>query len=109
MSSIKTLISKVGQYLETEMELAKLKAVHASSDILSSLVYLILKAFIIVLLIIFTSVALAILVGEMLGNYYYGFFIVGGFYLIVLLLIYLQRKNWIKTPIANGLVHKIIK
>jgi hypothetical protein len=34
---------------------------------------------------------------------------VGGFYLIVLLLIYAQRKKWIKGPVANGLINKMLK
>jgi hypothetical protein len=109
MSSIETLIKKSGEYLETKLELTKLKAVNTSSNIISGLVYLFLKILIIFLLIGFTSVALAILIGEMLGNYYYGFFIIGGFYLLVLLVVYLQRENWIKGPIASSLIDKMLK
>jgi len=109
MSSIETLIKKSGEYLETKLELTKLKAVNTSSDIISNLIYLLVKILIIFLLIGFTSVALAILIGQTLGNYYYGFFIVGGFYVIVLLVIYIQRKNWIKGPIANNLMNKMLK
>jgi hypothetical protein len=109
MSSIETLIKTSGEYLDTKIELTKLKAIHASSDVLSNMVYLIVKILIIILVIGFVSVALAILIGEMLGEYYYGFLIAGGFYLIVLLIVYIQRKNWIKRPVANSLINKMQK
>jgi hypothetical protein len=109
MNSIGTLIKKSGEYLDTKIELTKLKAIHTSSDVLSNMVYLIVKVLVIFLFIGFVSVALAILIGKILGEYYYGFLIAGGFYLIVLLIIYVQRKNWIKRPIANSLINKMLK
>jgi hypothetical protein len=109
MNSIETLIKKSGEYLDTKIELTKLKAINTSSDVLSNMVYLIVKIMIIFLFIGFVSVALAILIGKTLGEYYYGFLIAGGFYLIVLLIIYTQRKNWIKGPVANSLINKMLK
>jgi O-antigen/teichoic acid export membrane protein len=109
MNSIETLIKKSGEYLDTKIELTKLKAINTSSDVLSNMVYLIVKILIIFLFTGFVSVALAILIGKTLGDYYYGFLIVGGFYLIVLLIIYVQRKKWIKEPVANGLINKMLK
>jgi O-antigen/teichoic acid export membrane protein len=109
MNSIETLIKKSGEYLDTKLELTKLKAINTSSDVLSNMVYLIVKILIIFLFVGFVSVALAILIGKTLGDYYYGFLIVGGFYLIVLLIIYVQRKKWIKGPVANSLINKMLK
>jgi hypothetical protein len=109
MNSIETLIKKSGEYIDTKIELTKLKAISTSSDVLSDMIYLIVKILIIFLFIGFVSVALAILISKTLGEYYYGFFIVGGFYLIVLLIIYVQRKKWIKGPVASGLINKMLK
>jgi hypothetical protein len=109
MNSIVTLIKQSGEYLDTKIELTKLKAVNTSSDVLSSLVYLIVKILVIFLFIGFVSVGLAVMIGNILGEYYYGFLLVGGFYLIVLLIIYVQRKNWIKRPVANSLINKMLK
>ena len=109
MNSIETLIKKSGEYLDTKLELTKLKAINTSSDVLSNMVYLIVKILIIFLFVGFVSVALAMLIGKTLGDYYYGFLIVGGFYLIVLLIIYVQRKKWIKGPVANSLINKMLK
>jgi O-antigen/teichoic acid export membrane protein len=109
MNSIETLIKKSGEYLDTKIELTKLKAINTSSDVLSNMVYLIVKILIIFLFTGFVSVALAIFIGKTLGEYYYGFLIGGGFYLLVLLITYIQRKNWIKRPIANSLINKMLK
>ena len=109
MNSIETLIKKSGEYLDTKIELTKLKAINTSSDVLSNMIYWIVKILVIFLFIGFASVASAILIGKALGEYYYGFFVVGGFYLIVLLVIYIQRKKWIKGPVANGLIIKMLK
>jgi hypothetical protein len=109
MNSIETLIKKSGEYLDTKIELTKLKAINTSSDVLSNMVYLIVKILVIFLFTGFVSVAMAIWIGKTIGDYYYGFLIVGGFYLIVLLVIYVQRKKWIKEPVANGLINKMLK
>ena len=109
MNSIETLIKQSGEYLETKIELTKLKAINTSSDVLSNLVYLFVKIMIIFLFIGFVSIALAIMIGNILGEYYYGFLITGGFYLFVLLIVYIQRKKWIKGPIANSLINKMLR
>jgi hypothetical protein len=107
--SIKTLIDKSKDYLDTKIELTKLKTIDKSADILSAVIVIVSMLFISSLLILFVSVAVALLLGKMLGAYQHGFFIMGGFYAIILLLIYVKREKWIKTPIANELINKMLK
>ena len=107
--SIKTLIDQSKDYLETKIELTKLKTIDKSADIISSMLVTIFMLFIFFLLVLFVSTAVALLLGKMLGAYHYGFFIVGGFYAILMLVIYAMRDKWIKTPIINGLIHKMHK
>jgi hypothetical protein len=107
--SMKTLIVKSRDYLETKIELVKLKAIDKSSDVLSGLIFSIVKIVMILFLILFASIGLAVYLGALLGEYYYGFLIVAGIYALVMLIIYVQRKKWIKEPIENGLIDKILK
>jgi hypothetical protein len=107
--SFRALIDKSRDYLETKIELTKLKTIDKSADILSSLIVMISMILIGFLCILFMSIALAMLLGRALGAYHYGFFIMGGFYAIVLLLIYVQRNKWIKAPVADGLINKMLK
>ncbi len=107
--SIKTLIDKSKDYLETKIELARLKTIDKSADVLSAVVVIVSMIFIGSLFIIMISIGISLFLGSILGAYHYGFFIMGGFYAIVLLLIYLQREKWIKTPISNELINKMLK
>jgi hypothetical protein len=107
--SIRTLIDKSKDYLDTKIELTKLKTIDKSADVLSTAIVMVVMIFIGSLFVIFISIALALLIGRMLGAYHYGFFIMGGIYGILLLIIYLQKDKWIKTPIANGLINKMLK
>jgi uncharacterized protein YqhQ len=107
--SIKTLIDKSKDYLETKIELTRLKTIDKSADVLSTVVVTVSILFISFILILFISLALALYLGRVLGAYHYGFFIMGGVYAIILLIIYLKRQKWIKTPIANELISKMMK
>jgi hypothetical protein len=107
--SIRTLIDKSKDYLDTKIELTKLKTIDKSADVLSTAIVMVCMIFIGSLFVIFISTALALLIGRMLGAYYYGFFVMGGIYAMLLLIIYFQRDKWIKTPIANGLINKMLK
>lgn len=107
--SIKLLIDKSKDYLDTQIELTKLKTIDKSSDVLSTVIVFIFMAFLGVLVLVFVSIAIALLIGVKMGSYHSGFFIVGGFYAIILLIIFIQRDKWIKNPIANGLIGKMMK
>ncbi len=107
--SIKTLIDKSKDYLETKFELARLKTIDKSADVLSAVVVMVSMIFIGSLVIILVSIGLSLLIGSLLGAYHYGFFIMGAFYAVILLVLYVQRNKWIKTPIANGLINKMLK
>jgi len=102
-----TLIRESKDYLETKVEWAKLTVTEKSSGAISNLIYLLIKVTVVLLFIGFCSIALAIVIGKELDDYYYGFFIIGGFYLLLLLIIYIQRKKWIKTPVANHIIYKL--
>ena len=107
--SIKSLIDKSKDYLDTKIELARLKTIDKSADVLSAVVVMVSVIFLGFFFILFVSIALALMLGKWLGSYHYGFFIMGGVYALILLIIYIQREKWIKVPIANGLINKMLK
>jgi uncharacterized protein YqhQ len=107
--SINSLIEKSQDYLETKIEIAKLKTVEKSSDVLSSIMVLISVIFLGLLCFMFISIALALFLGTLIGSMHTGFFIMGGFYGILLLILYLFRDKWIKTPVTNLVINKMLK
>ena len=106
---IESLVSKAGDLAETKVELWKLKATAKISETISSLIVVIAIALCITVAVMIISLGVAFWLGARLGNLSYGFLIVGGLYALVGLLFYLFRKVWIKTPLSNLIIDKIIK
>jgi len=107
--NIESLFEKTGDYLETRIDLYKLKAVDTSSDIISSLVSKLVVLFVFIICIIALNIGIAFFLGELVGRIYYGFFIVAGFYFIAGLLFNFMRRKWFKEPIADSLIKKLLK
>ncbi len=106
---VESLIDRVKSYAETRIDLLRLKAIDKSSSVLSlviSLLVVILLGFIAFILL---NVGIALLLGELLGKSYYGFFIVAVFYLFIALVFYKFHDKWIKTPIANSMIKKLME
>jgi hypothetical protein len=106
---IEDFVSKAGDLAETKVELWKLRAAGKISETVSSFISVIAIAIIICAVIIILSFGIAFWIGSEMGNLSYGFMIVGGFYAFAGLLLYVFRKKWIKTPLSNLIIDKIIK
>ncbi len=107
-SAFGSLFQTAGDYLETRVELLKLQAVNKSSDVVSSLVSIIIIAIIALLGFIILNIGLALWLSFLLGEAWYGFFVVGGFYLLLSLIMISAKGKWIKTPVNDLLIKKIL-
>lgn len=107
-NAIGSLFETAGDYLETRVDLLKLKAVDKSSDIVSSIVSRL------VIVVIFTfgffilNIGLSILLGAAMGKIWYGFFAVGVFYLLLAVLLIIFKGKWIKDPVNDLMVKKML-
>lgn len=107
-TALEDLFFRSKEYLDTRIELWKLKGINKASSIFSTTVTaisLVLMGF--VALIMF-SIGLALYLGKVLGAYHYGFFIVGGLYIIIGLILVAFRKQLLKTPFSNWLIKNLI-
>jgi hypothetical protein len=86
-----SLIANLTGYIETKIELVKIEVKEDLAQGLSHVLVYILLAFIGSLFILFTSMAVALKIGEHLGGFA-GFGIVGGFYLIVGIILFISRE-----------------
>ena len=107
-SPVESLIDRVKSYVETRIDLLRLKAIDKSSSFLSLLISMIVVILISFISLLLLSVGIALLIGECLGKGYYGFFIVGGFYLITGLVLFALRNKILKTPIANSMIKSLL-
>jgi hypothetical protein len=106
---IENLISKAGDIAETKAELWKLRAAGKISETVSSLISIIVIFILSIVAITVVSIGIAFWIGLEMGKTSYGFFVVGSFYAFVGLLAYVFRSQWIKKPLSNMIIDKIIK
>jgi len=96
--SIQSLAEQLNEYVETRIELVKLKTVEKTADVLSTLASSIVIILGVFLFIFLLCIGLSFYLGELLGEIHYGFFIVGGFLTIAMFILYISRRKWLKAP-----------
>ena len=103
------LFNKTTEYIETRVELFRLKVIGKTSDIISSLVSKIVMVGIGCMVIILISIGFAIWLGTVFNKMYLGFFAVGVFYILIILVLFFGRNNLIKSPLKDLLVKNLLK
>lgn len=106
---IDTLIGNSKDYVETRLNLFKLKAVDKSSDLASAIISFIPLVLIFTIVFILLNIGIALLIGDWVGRASWGFLILTGVYIIIALVLFKQRTKWIKIPFANMLIRKFLK
>lgn len=107
-TGIDDLFSKGRDYLNTRIDLFRLKAIHKVSEVLPATVMILILLGLSMMILLFLSVGLALYLGHVLGAMHYGFFIVGGIYIITGLVFFLFRKSLLKTPLSNWLIRNLM-
>lgn len=108
-ASIETLFERAEDYTRTSAELVKLNAIDKSADVLSSLLSRLTVAIFAVMFVLLLNIGLSIWIGELLGKPYLGFFIVSSAYLAISIILYSFKDQWIKIPISNFIITKLLK
>src|SRR4051794_30440652 len=106
-SSIESLIEKIKNYVETSAELLKLKAIDKSSTVASIVIDYLIVFLMFGVFAILLNIGLALLIGELLGKSYYGFFIMAVINAVIGFIL-LKNNKWIKTPLTNSMVKKLL-
>lgn len=78
---------KAKEYVDTELELLKLKAMAKGGRIIGALVLDATKLLLTLIIIFFFSLALGFFLGELFGSYALGFLATGGIFLVILFVI----------------------
>lgn len=105
---VETLYDKAKEYTETSIELYKLNAIDTTADVVSSLVSRIVLLIVVSLFTLFVNIAIGLFIGEQIGSSYLGFLFVSGFYLFIAIFIAVFNEKWIKKPISNLVIGKLL-
>ena len=95
---------KVEEYLQDRLLLFKLRTVEKASKLAAAMFIGILMAIISVFILLFLSIMGGYYFADLTGNLYYGFGIIAGIYVVLLLIIFLMKKGWLHTFIANTII-----
>jgi len=108
-TTIEMLFERAQDYTRTTVELTKLNVIDKSADVLSSLLSRLTVLIVVAMFALLVNIGLSIWIGELLGKTYYGYFVVGSVYFILAILINSFKDQWIKLPVSNFIITKMIK
>ena len=106
-NSLEGLFEKTTEYFDTQVELAKLKAIKKAAIFSAHAIKKIILALFFLLSTFMLSIALGLWIGSLLGAAYLGFFALAFFYSIVVVVIYFNKNKWFVTPFVNEILKKI--
>ena len=107
-NALGALFESAGDYLETRVDLLKLKTIDKSSDIISTVVSSMVITLVVAFGVFILNIGISIWLGAVLGQMWYGFFIVGAFYLLLAVLLFVFKNKWLKGPVNDLIVKKIL-
>jgi fatty acid desaturase len=105
---IETLVERAAEYGKTSYELAKLKALDKTSEVVSSVVPGIIVFVFVASFVLFLSFGLAFWLGDILGSVAYGFFAVAALYGVKAIVIYFFMPK-LKKRICNCIIKQVLK
>lgn len=108
-TTIEMLFEKAEDYTRTTVELVKVNAVDKTADVMSSLLSRLTVSIVFVMFAFLANIGLSLWIGELLGKVYFGFFMVSIGYFLISLVLYKFKDQWLKMPISNFIIVKMLK
>lgn len=106
---LEALLDRATDYGKVSLDIAKLKAVDKTSEIVSSVVPHSLVIILFSSFMLFLNLGLAIWLGDLIGRMYYGFFTIAAFYVILGIVIHFFMHKGLKKLIRNYVIKQLLK
>ncbi len=103
------LWQKTENYINTSLELYKLKATDKASDIVSTLLPNLVVLIFALIFVLFLNLGIAFWLGELWGSVYFGFIVVAAFYALCGIVIHFVLHDKIKERIRNKVINQLLK
>lgn len=105
--SFKGSFQKTQEYVETQLELFKLKAIAKSARIAGALVLDSTKLLLSLIIVFFLSLALGFFLGELFGSYALGFLLTGLLFILVLVIVKVKEPK-LEAKFADLFISRIL-
>lgn len=106
-AKIEELADSAKNYVNTRIESAKLSLAEKGSGLVATLVAALVVAVVFLFFIIFTGIAVALLLGIWIGKLWAGFLIVAGVYLLIAVIVWFARSRLIQLPVMNAMIRQL--
>lgn len=106
---VEGLTDHVKEYVNTRVELTKLRIAEKVSLVIGDLIAIAIVIGLFLLMVIFGSIAGAWALSDWLGKPYAGFLIVAGFYLLLGIIVWIARGKFIRYPVMNAIIKLLHK
>ncbi|HEX8269861.1 MAG TPA: hypothetical protein VF581_08205 [Flavobacterium sp.] len=106
---VEELLEKAQDLAKTNAELYKLKAIDKASDIFASVASGAVLGIIGFFILVLTTIAGSLYLGELLGKPHHGFFAMAGIYALLGIFILVFKKPWIDKTMNNFIINQIFK
>ncbi len=106
---VNILFSKLTAYLDTRLQIMKLKGVQKGASAGSALIAKSVLAALIFFFVTVLNIGIGLWIGDLLGHTYLGFFVLAGFYGLCILLYLGMQEKVVKTPIENSIIRQMTK
>ena len=108
-NNIEELAARAEQYAKTSLELAKLKALDRTGDVVSTFTAKAVSAVVFLMGLIVLNIGAALYFGKLLGEPVFGFLIVGGFYILIGIILMFSLEGAVKKSILKSLLPELLK
>ncbi|MFK8007574.1 MAG: phage holin family protein [Saprospiraceae bacterium] len=95
-------------YVEQKMDFYRLEMSKRLAKTVSNLATVAVMGFLVMMVVIFFSLALGLILGTFLGSYGYAFLAITGFYVLAVLLIYFFKRKIITNPILSLVIREML-
>lgn len=101
-----TLKGDVEDYIETKIDIIKLKAIDKTGSAASGIIVGIVSAILGLFILQFLSFSAAYAISDATGRPFLGFLCVAGFYILITVLLIVLKEKLVTMPIINALLSK---
>jgi hypothetical protein len=101
-----TLKDNVREYVDTQINIIKLKAINKGGAVISSIIVGVAVGFLSIFILMFLSFSAAYAISSATEKPFLGFLIVAGFYILLAVLLIVLKDKILTMPIINSLLNK---
>ncbi|MFZ9388483.1 MAG: phage holin family protein [Chitinophagaceae bacterium] len=102
--NVESLVDQLRSYVNTRVAQTKLSVAEKASRLAAAMIAFVLAALVFFLFLVLLSMAVAIALGQWLGNMWLGYLIVAGLVLLLTGIIWLAKDRLIRIPLMNALL-----